>query len=374
MINKLRAILTRRDKKFFLLLVVFSIFISIIEVIGVSAIMPFMSVTMDFNTIHSNQYFSYFYKLFQFEKEINFIIIFGVVLVLFYILRSAINIFYTYTLSKFSQGRYHLIAYRLFENYMGMSYKNFVKKNSSYLTKTIVSEASNLTGLISSVLFMMSEIFIVIFIYGMMLYVNYQITLALTLFLLINAILMMKTISRKIKKQGTNRASIQQSFYEIVNKSFGNFKLIKLQTNDKVVLDEFADASYSYSKTNIIALTLLQVPRLLLEAIAFSMIIIIILYLVWKYENDISSVLAMLSMFVLALYRLMPSVNRILTSYNNILFIHKSLEIVHNDLMYDSEVLGKNSVFFNKEISIKNLNFEYEENKAVLKDISLTID
>ncbi|NQY23160.1 MAG: ABC transporter ATP-binding protein [Campylobacteraceae bacterium] len=374
MINKLRAILTKKDKELFLLLVVFSIFISIIEVIGVSAIMPFISVSMDFDSIHSNQYFSYFYKLFKFDKEINFVIAFGTILVLFYIIRSTINILYTYSLAKFSQGRYHLISYRLFENYMGMTYKNFVKKNSSYLTKTIISEASNLTALISSLLFMLSEVFIVVFIYSMMLYVNYKITLALTLFLLVNAILMMKTISKKIKKEGTNREYIQKSFYEIINKSFGNFKLIKLRTNDQQILGEFEDASLNYARTNTIAQTLLQVPRLLLEAVAFSMIILIILYLVWKYENDISSVLAMLSMFILALYRLMPSVNRILSSYNNILFIHKSLEIVHNDLMYDCEVLGSDRLIFNKKISIKYLNFEYEENKTVLKDINLTIE
>ena len=41
MLNKLGSILTKRDKNFFLLLVVFSIFVSLIEVIGISAIMPF---------------------------------------------------------------------------------------------------------------------------------------------------------------------------------------------------------------------------------------------------------------------------------------------------------------------------------------------
>ena len=373
MLNKLRAILTKRDKKFFLLLLLFSIFISIIEVIGVSAIMPFISVSMNFDSIHSNEYFSYIYKLFNFEKEVDFIITFGIMLILFYILRSAINIFYTYVLAKFSEGRYHLIAYRLFENYMGMPYKNFVGHNSSNLTKTIVSEAANLTGLISGALLVMSEIFIVIFIYGLMLYVNYKITFILTLFLLVNAMLMMMTISKKIKIEGTNRAIVQQSFYEIINKSFGNFKLIKLQTNDNIVLEEFANASYSYAKTNIVAKTLLQVPRLFLEAIAFSLIILIILYLIWKYENDISSVLSILSMFVLALYRLMPSVNRILSGYNSILYAHKSLEIIHNDLMYDSEKLGTKNIKFEKSISIKDLYFEYEESKLILKDININI-
>lgn len=69
----------------------------------------------------------------------------------------------------------------------------------------------------------------------------------------------------------------------------------------------------------------------------------------------------------------MPSVNRIMSSYNQILFYHKSLEIVHNDLMYNNEELGEKKVEFNDEIVIKDLNFEFEKNKPVLKNINLTI-
>lgn len=370
---KLKNILTRRDKNFFLLLVVFSMFISIIEVVGISIIMPFLSISMDFTIIHTNEYISYMYNFLKFKNEVNFIIVLGIVLFLFYILRSGLNIYFTYLMAKFSQGRYHLIVYKLFENYMGMSYKNFVNKNSSTLTKSIISEANNLAALISALLLMISEVFIVIFLYIMMLYVNYKITLLITVFLLINAGLILKTVSVKMKSHGSVRASIQKLFYEIINKSFGNFKLIKLQTNDKIVLNEFEMASHNYAKTNIFVQTMIQVPKFLLEAIGFGLIILIVVYLIWKYENNVSHVIAMLSMFVLALYRLMPSANRIMNSYNQILFAHKALDIIHSDLMYDSENLGNKSISFNKKLNISNLNFQYETGNDVLKNLNLTI-
>jgi len=370
---RLRAILTRRDKKIFLILVFFSFFVSIIEVVGVSAIMPFMSIAIDFEKIYTNKYLSLAFELFGFKEEIDFVIFFGVILIVFYFFRSIINISYVYAMAKFSQGRYHLIVYRLFENYMGMPYQDFVNKNSSYLSKSIISEAKNLSVLISSLLLMISETLIVVLIYFMMLYVNYQITIALTILLLLNTIITLKTVSKRIKTHGNNRALIQQSFYEIINKSFGNFKIIKLQTNDNSVLKEFENASDRYSRVNIIAQTLIQIPKLILEAIAFSLIICIVLYLIWKYENNISTVLSVLSMFVLALYRLMPSVSRIMSSYNNILFAYKSLEIVHNDLMYNSEDLGDNQVLFQKAIVIDNLTFAYNNNKQVLRNINLRI-
>ena len=373
MIQKLKSLLTKKDKHYLIGLFFFSIVISIIETIGISIIMPFIAVATDFSIIHTNEYYIKIYNMFNFNSDVKFVITFGVLLIFFYIFRSGINLFYFYMLNKFSQGRYHFLAYRLFENYMGLPYKDFISRNSSTMTKSIINEASHLTMLITAALFMMSEVFVVIFIYGMMLFVNYKITLLLTLILVLNALLMIKTVSAKIKKVGVKSEKFQKRFYEIINRSFGNFKLIKLQSNDKDILQDFGNASFSYSRANIANKTLSQVPRLFLEAIGFGIIVFVITYLVWKYEGNISGLLAIISMFVLALYRLMPSVNRIMTSYNQILFYYKSLEIIHNDLMYDNEELGDENILFSNEINIKNLNFEYEDGKSVLKNINLTI-
>lgn len=373
MIKKLWFILTKKDKQILLYLLILSIFISFLEMIGISAIMPFVAVASDFSLISTNDYYKYVYNMFEFKKEWEFVVAFGVVLVFFYIFRSLINLSYFYTLARFSQERYHLIAYRLFENYMGLSYKDFVKKNSSNLTKSIINEAQNLTDLFGAVLFMLSEVFVVILIYAMMLYVNWKITFALSLALLINALILIGTVSKGIKKAGADKEKMQNSFYEIINRSFGNFKLIKLAANDKDILDNFATTSYSFAKANIKNATLSHIPRLFLEAIGFGIIVLIVTYLVFKNESDIASAMGLLSMFVLGLYRLMPSVNRILSGYNQILFQHKSLEIIHNDLLYDSEDLGKNKIVFNHSIKLKNICFEYEDNRPILNRVNLEI-
>ncbi len=373
MFKKLSYILLKKDKTHLLWLVGFSILVSIIETLGISVIMPFLSVSMDFNLIHSNVYYAYLYKFFTFSGEDNFVITFGLLLVFFYIFRGIINLIYFYSLNKFTEGRYYSFVCRLLTKYMEMSYGNFTKKNSSVLMKSIVNEASNLTNLISSFLFMISEIFIIIFIYSMLLYVNYKITFILTIVLLVNSLFMIKTVSVKIKKAGLIRAEVQKSFYEILNRTFRNFKIIKLQSNDKKVLNEFKKITFQYMEANIIKTTLGHVPRLFLEVIGFCLIILIITYLVWKDGNDISNQVAVISVFILALFRLMPSVNRIMNSYNQILFYTKSLDIVYDDLIFDSENLGDKVLEFNSEIKIQNLKFGYEKNNLVLNNANLEI-
>ncbi len=373
MLNKLIYILSKKDKQFLFLLLLFSILISIIELAGISIIMPFIAIATDFSLLESNQYYKYIYDILNFSTPKNFVIAFGVLLIFFYIFRSFMNLLYFYMLNYFSEGRYHLIAFRLFKKYMGLSYKNFIQKNSSNLTKSIVIESLHLTNLIQSILLMLSEIFIIIFLYAMMLYVNYQITLFLTVILVLNAIFLIKTVTVRIKKAGLVRADMQAKLYESINKSFGNFKLIKLNSNDKKPLEEFRSSSLEYANANIKASTLQHFPRLFLEAIGFGLIAFIITYIVWKNNSNISSALPIISMFVLALYRLMPSVNRIMSSYNKISFLYKSLDIVYNDLRYDTEDLGEDDINFKEIIKLSNISFEYEYEKPILTKINLKI-
>jgi len=372
-LKKLNSLLSRHDKQFLFGLLVFSIVVSIVETVGISAIMPFISLASDFDKIHQNSYVEAIYKFFNFKSEQNFIIAFGIILIFFYLFRSFINILYAYFLSKFSRGRYHILAYRLFDSYVSMPYRKFIDKNSSNLTKTIVTEANNLTELITSVLFMLSEIFVIILIYGLLIYTNWKITLLLTLILILNALLMTQTVTKFIEKLGKKRADFQQKYYEVINSTLSNFKMIKLRGEEDRVVEEFKKASSQFAKANILYNTLVQVPRLFLEAIGFSILIGIVIYLIYKYQTDVTGAMGLIAMFVLGLYRMLPSVNRIMHSYNQIRFHKHSLDIVHSDIFYEVEDIGDSKIEFKREIRLEHISFAYIEDKYILKDINLTI-
>jgi ATP-binding cassette, subfamily B, bacterial PglK len=370
---KLFSILTRHDKKFLFILIFISIIVSLIEMIGVGAILPFINIASNFDNIHTNAYIEWIYTFFHFNSNINFVIAIGIALLIFYFLRSLLNLGYFYLLAKFSKGRYHLIAYRLFENYLGMSYRSFIDKNSADLSKAIINEAQNMTTLISGLLLMLSEVFVVLFIYSVMLYINWKITLLISIILAINALFLMLTVSRAIKKAGVSREEHQKKFFEIIQSSLGNFKLMKLTSNTEPILEKFANASAGYASANIRNETLAHFPRLFLEALGFGIIIFMVIYLVHKYQTDISGVFPLISMFVLGLYRLMPSANRILTGYNQIIFFKSSLDIIHNDLMYDAEKLQDTPINFGQTLQLDHICFEYKEEKFILENISLII-
>jgi len=93
-INKIKAITTKKDKLFLILLILMSILVSLIETIGITAVMPFISIASNPELILDNQYFKAIYIYLDFKTTIEFVVWFGVALISFYILRALYTGFY----------------------------------------------------------------------------------------------------------------------------------------------------------------------------------------------------------------------------------------------------------------------------------------
>ena len=371
--KKLLAITTRQEKKNFIILIFMSIFLSIIETVGISAIIPFITLASDPSKIVSNKYSKMVYDFFEFSTTTNFMIFFGLFLIGFYIFRATYSMLYNYILNKFAFGRFHAFAFRLFKNYTNLPYKRFVKRNSAELIKTIVNETSNLSFYMQSLLLIFSEFFTVVLLYALLLLTDWKMTLVLTILLGAKVLFLLFFLKKRIEKEGLKRSIMQSKFYKILNETFGNFKIIKLIQNEEKLYSEFSNISYGYARANIVSNTLSQLPRLSLETIGFSVLIGIVVYVLFQY-NDANFVLPIISMYALALYRILPALNRILSNYNTILFLSNSLDIVYSDLSYTPQTEGKDFIDFKNKIELTNVSFEYNKNKKVLENINIIIN
>ncbi|EAK8094317.1 TPA: ABC-type lipopolysaccharide transporter PglK [Campylobacter jejuni] len=372
MLKKLFFILSKEDKNFLFFLLVFSVFVSFIETFAISLAMPFITLASDFSYFDRNKY------LISLKEYLNIpvfeiIVYFGVGLIVFYVFRTLLNAYYFHLLARFSKGRYHVIAYKVFSKFLNINYEKFTQKNQSEILKSITGEVYNLSTMISSFLLLMSEIFVVLLLYALMLLINYKITLFLSIFMVLNAFILVKILSPIIKKAGVRREEAMKNFFEILNTNLNNFKFIKLKTKEDGVLSLFKAQSEAFSKANITNESVAAVPRIYLEGIGFCVLVFIVVFLVLKNESDISGILSTISIFVLALYRLMPSANRIITSYHDLLYYHSSLDIIYQNLRQEEENLGEEKLSFNQELKIYNLSFGYEGKKYLFKNLNLNI-
>lgn len=371
--TKIRHLTTRRDKIILLCLLPATFLLSLIETFAISIIMPFISLASNPQLIFENKYANYAYQILRFESTIDFMVAFSVALVIFYVFRALYNLAYSYALNRFAFRKYHFFAYRLFCKAVELSYIDFTNRNIDIIRRNIINESLKVSQFIQQILYITSELITIALMYALLLFISWKMTLVLTLFLLANVLLIIKTISKNIQKQGEINVETNKSVLSIITKALGNFKIIKLKGIQNYILQDFDNASKKRVDAEIKYQVLHPLPRFILESLGFCVLIAAVAYILLKYNNA-AAVIPIISMYALALYRILPALNRILQSYNFMKWCKKGVEIVYEDLIYHTEYEDNKPIDFNRTIELKNINFEYKENKSVISNFNLTIN
>ena len=369
--GKLGRLLDRKRKLYLVILFFMAILLSLVETAGVSVVMPFISVASSPEMIGTG-YYSYFYNLFGFTDTIRFTITFGIAIIIFYVFRSFYNILYTYFIHKFSLGNYRYFASRLFKTYLALPYKTYVQKNPSVMSQMITSEANNLCNLLLNLLQIFTESFTVFLLYLFMVLVNWQITLVLTVILIFMVVVVFNTLIRTSKRLGEKRYEANVKLSKTVWGTFNNFKFIKLKGNEREIFDAFNDSTAKLSQTAIISTTLGNIPKNILENLGFSLLIAAVCYILW-HDKSAAMVIPVISMYALALYRILPAINRILGYFNSIAFQQRSLHKIYDEVNLETDDEGSAPMDFTKSIRGENIWFGYMEGGDVIKNISFEI-
>nr|WP_245549621.1 ABC transporter ATP-binding protein [Maridesulfovibrio hydrothermalis] len=320
----------------------------------------------DPSIIADNKYFNYVYTFFKFNSHSEFIIYSGIFLIAYYVFRSMVNILYMYILNRYCENFSYNLAIHIFNNYLRLNYKKFNQGKTSSIAKMLVTEMTNMSAVLRAMLMLMSEMFVALLLFSLILYTNYQITLVITLGLGTMVALFLKTVSKKMTAAGTIRCNSQDTYYNIISETFNNLKIIRIFSSEKSMLDQFKKSGREVVGANVYSAVLSHVPRLSLETIGFSTIISIILFITYKYDNP-SAVIPIVSIYAVSLYRLLPSLNRILSSYNNIRYQTESLRIVQRDFNLSKEKLGTAPIEFKNEIDLHDISFSYQGNTVLEK-------
>jgi len=371
-ISKFLKLLTKEYQVKFIFILLAGILLSVVETVGVSIIMPFITLASEPSKIFANPYSNFFYDYFNFSSTANFMICFGLILVGFYIFRAAYIIIYSYLTNSFSFGVFYMYSCLLFKNYTNLTYVDITNKNISKMTSIVVSESFNLSYYAQNIIIIFIEIFTVTFLYLLLILVNWKMTLILTSSLSIIIFILLFFLKNKIREEGVKRSNIQSNFYKILNETFCNFKMLKFIQNEDQIYNNFSKLSHELSKVHVMNGIMSNIYRPLLETIGFSILILVVVYMLYAYENS-DVVLPIVSMYALALYRMLPAINRILAAYNMIMFLTNSFDVIYKELSNVPLVEGDENIAFNVKIELKHVNFEYIEGKKIFEDVNLTI-
>ena len=370
-LNKIAIILTAKDKKKLICLVFVSFIITLIETIGIFSIVPFIAIASN-PALISTGFYMKVYNILGFTSIPSFLILFGLILTGFFILRGIYSILHSYLLNSYVFGIFRSISLRLFQNYINMPYSDFANRNSADLTKSITSEAMYFSFILQYLLFFLSDIMILVCFYIVLLLVNIKATLILSVVLGVKVFALTKITSKIMKDEGVKRESFDKRLYKILTETFGNFKFIKMLPDKKNILKKMSDITEQITRTQTTYYTFMTIPKNILETIGFASLLLVIVFFIYKY-GDSAFILPFISVYVMALYRMFPALSRILGSHNYLVFGSRGLDIVFKELTGKIEVENNEKIEFTKKIEIRNVNFSFE-GREILKNINMIIE
>ena len=142
MLNELRYIFNRKQKIGLVLLLIAIGIGTVLELLGVTIIMPFISVVMDPLSISKKWYLSWMYDTFQFSSDTTFMIFLAILLIVVYLIKN-IYLCVMYNLQyHFTFSNQRKLAYRMLECYMRQPYSFHLSHNSADLIRNVNNDVS----------------------------------------------------------------------------------------------------------------------------------------------------------------------------------------------------------------------------------------
>tara|TARA_B100000963_G_scaffold53967_1_gene42116 strand:+ start:4198 stop:5943 length:1746 start_codon:yes stop_codon:yes gene_type:complete len=297
-----------------------------------------------------------------------------------FFIKTLYLIFLAYAQGYFSASIFAELAKKLSIYYSGLQYLDFISSDSAEKIRNVTNESKMIMqGYMKPLFLLFNESFVVICFVAFLIIYQPVIFLLLIGFFIFSASAIYSFSRIKLRILGNKRVIFERSFLKYIQESLFAFKEIKLSDSNKFYLEKINNAVNDVAKINRQDYFLKQIPRPMLEFVLIAAITM----LVWASSTSIipnsgSDILSILSIFVAAAFRILPSITRIIGSLQNINFFKTSL-ILYVD-KFKEKSFEKNKIKQNYEgssydfIEVKNLSFSYEENKKpIFENIDLSI-
>lgn len=355
------------------------ILISILDVVGIASIMPFMAMVTNPSIIENNEYINLVFIKSKLDNKFDFMFLVGCVVFCFLIISVLIRALGTFMQLRFSLTREYSIAQRLINCYLYQPYSWFLNQNSSDLGMIILSETSQVVnGALMPLLQVISQLTVSIIIL-VLLYVADP-NMAITIFGFLSLVygIISYLTRKKLKVIGEDRLKINKERFNIVSEAFGGIKEVKLGNLENVFSKRFQKPAEIYAKYQTQYQIIGQIPRFILDILVFGGLMLIVIGSINK-KGGFTEVIPIISFYAISSYRLIPALQMIYVSLTSIKFAAPSIDYISETF----KNLEKSITYFRAEnsvlsltgsINLRDIEFSYpnSENSA-LKRINLQI-
>jgi ATP-binding cassette subfamily B protein len=298
---------------------------------------------------------------------------------LFFLFRSALVIYISSLKANIVKKINDDFSNLIYLNYLNKNYEFFINNNSSDLISNIILEIEKFSyRVIDNIISGAAELFIIISVLGFLFYNYFQETLFFSITIIILLSLFYIFYKNKIKKMGIEKSFYDKKKINNLQNTFHAIQNIKLDQNEDYFYKRFSLSTDSSSRSSFYIQLVSDLPKSYIELIILVIVFSLLLIFYFFFNVSKQEIISMLGLFVIGMFRLLPSCNKVINSINNIRFNYSSVDLISSELLKPQNLIVSNyssdNFLFKDSIKFININFSYSSNKKlVLKNINLII-
>lgn len=376
--KKIWLLFDNNEKRKAIYLLLLMIFMAFFEVLGVGSIMPFLAVLGDPQKVYTNEYLYAVFQWGEFSNTNSYLIFLGIFAFVMLLVSALLRSFAQYAQFRFTNLRRHSISRKLLIRYIHQPYSFFLMRNSSDISKTILSETDLLIGqTIMPAFKVLAYGVIAILLTFFLLFVDFTLAMILSMVFGCFYIIMYLSVRKFLSRLSIERSHANTQRFKITAETIGGIKDLKLLGREKVYLKSFEAPSFNFSKYAAISQTISMIPNFMVEVLAFGAILAVAIYGLSSEEANLGNLLPILGLYSLGALKLKPAFNNIYSSIATMKFGNSTLDNILEDLQTEELIEVKpevNSMILKESIELRNINFYYPNSlKPSLSNISFII-
>ena len=373
MIKKFLYFFDKYQKKSLLILFNFMFISTILEMAGLGLIFSIVGAMSSANT-SSNLFINKLSEFFELNSTeiLSYLLLF---FLLFYIIKIAFLTFYNWFECNFLYPYKENLSSKVFKKYLNQNFSYFYGRNSSEFIRNLITEVDQFNAYLVSILKLTLEIVVIIGIFCLLAYINLYFTILTLIIFLFFSCLYFFLLKGKLNAWGVERQTNIQKKIQFMQEGFDGIKIIKLLGRENFFFDKFKFHNVNLSKILIKTNFFQNMPKLLFEFVGM-VFVTLSLFILYHSGKSLIEITQILSIYVAASFRILPSVNKIVLSIQLIKLNHPAMNVLYQELKsFKKEVRHSYEKFsFKKNIFVNIKKFKYpNSNNFEISDIELNI-
>lgn len=379
--KELNYLFDRKLKLKFVVMIFVVLFGAIAELCGVYVILPVVELAADPEAVQTNRYCRWISDITGISETKGIMLALISCIIALYIVKNVYLSFQAYAINSYSKNTRLHFSTKLMEAYMKQPYAYFLNKNTAEILRSVNADCNNMYTVIVSLLQVISQgLTSALLITGLLLG-SFWLTLVVTGLLALCALLIILVLQKKMRSLGQEYQKVSAGIIKTVKQAFEGIKEIKIMNKERFFIEDYRSVYKNATSIELVYNLMSYIPKYLIETITVGGILLYLGIVVARGGN-MAAILPQLSLFAVAAFKLLPSVNALYTNYGNVMYDKASVDLLYHDIrevqdVTDESVMVKEveKLCFEKEITIDSLTFAYDNtDKNILEDISFSIE